>query len=78
GVNNVPLADDIALVCHKSGHGCFLLFLVPSITKEQEWVKAPAVSSSKEYLFFYAKSVTMLFTRNHIYTTGPSGLSTAF
>ena len=23
GVNDVPLADDVALVCHKSGHGVF-------------------------------------------------------
>ena len=23
GINDVPLADDVALVCHKSGHGVF-------------------------------------------------------
>ena len=23
GINDIPLADDVALVCHKSGHGVF-------------------------------------------------------
>ena len=37
GVHDVPLADDIALICHKSGHWLASpLDILPSITKEQE------------------------------------------
>src|SRR5699024_5093856 len=59
GVHDIPLADNIALMCHKSGHGCILLFSgVPSITKMRE-IDTPAPSSSKEALYFCPKSGTM-------------------